>query len=84
MNRPSDLEKIDLDQLTQTALEQTNANLQFRDLAKFFQSVRYLHMVPQLVRHAPQLQSQVLPDDPFGQGLMNAIAKLSKKLKPRG
>ena len=79
LNRPSDLENDDPDQLTQTALEQTNANSKFRELAKFFQSVRYLHMVPQLVRHAPQLQSQVLPDDPFGQGLMNAIAKLSKK-----
>ena len=79
LDRPSDNEKVDPDQLTQTALEQTNANLEFRELAKFLQSVRYLHMVPQLVRHAPQLQSQFLPDDPFGQGLMNAIAELSKK-----
>ena len=78
LNRPSVSEEDDPDQLTQTALEQTNANLEFRDLAKFLQSVRYLHMVPQLVRYAPQLQSHVLPDDPFGQGLMNAIAGLPK------
>ena len=79
LDRPSVSEEDDPDQLTQTALEQTNANSKFRDLAKFLQSVRYLHMVPQLVRYAPQLQSQFLPDDPFGQGLMNAIAELPKK-----
>ena len=79
LDRPSVSDKDDPDQLTQTALEQTNANSKFRDLAKFLQSVRYLHMVPQLVRYATQLQSQFLPDDPFGQGLMNAIAGLPKK-----
>ena len=77
--RSRDREKGDPDRLTQTALEQINANSDFRDLAKFLQSVRYLHMVPQLVRYAPQLQSHVLPDDPFGQGLMNAIAELPKR-----
>ena len=79
LDRPSVSDKNDPDQLTQTALEQINANSDFRDLAKFLQSVRYLHMVPQLVRYATQLQSQFLPDDPFGQGLMNAIAGLPKR-----
>ena len=79
LDRSSDREKVDPDRLTQTALEQINANSDFRDLAKFLQSVRYLHMVPQLVRYATQLRSDRLPDDPFGQGLMSAIANLPKK-----
>ena len=77
--RPNPDEEKDTDRLTQTALEQTAANRDFRELADFFQSFRYLHMVPQLVRHAPEFQGRILPDDPFGQNLMNSIAKLSKK-----
>ena len=79
LTRPNPDDKQDTDRLKQTALEQTAANRDFRELADFFQSFRYLHMVPQLVRHAPEFQGRILPDDPFGQNLMNSIAKLSKK-----
>ena len=79
LTRPNPDDKQDTDRLTQTALEQTAANRDFRELADFFQSFRYLHMVPQLVRHAPEFQGRILPDDPFGQGLMRSIAEL----KPR-
>ena len=79
LTRPNPDDKQDTDRLTQTALEQTAANRNFRELADFFQSFRYLHMVPQLVRHAPEFQGRILPDAPFGQNLMNSIAKLPKK-----
>ena len=79
--RPDPADREDPDRLTQTALEQTVANRKFRGLAEFFQSFRYLHMVPQLVRHAPEFQGRVLPDDPFGQALMGSVADLPKKTR---
>ena len=77
--RPDKDDRRDRERLTQTALEQTIANSGFRGLADFFRSFRYLHMVPQLVRHAPEFQGRILPDDPFGQGLMRGIAELSPR-----
>lgn len=80
--RPDADDKRDRERLTQTAMEQTIANSDFRGLADFFRSFRYLHMVPQLVRHAPEFQGRILPDDPFGQGLMRSIAKIkSSKIR---
>ena len=74
--RPTSAEKKDTALLEQTALEQTAMNRNFRELAEFFRSFRYMHMVPQLVRHASEFQGRVLPDDPFGQALMVSIAQV--------
>ncbi len=76
LNRPDDGDKKDRENRIQTALEQTRANAGFRPLVKFFQNMRYLHMVPQLVRHAADFQGKVLADDPFGQGLLERMAQL--------
>ena len=76
LSRPDKDDKADAENLIQTALQQTSASQKFRPLAKFFQDFRYLHMVPQLVRHAADFQGRLLPDDPFGQDLLNAMAKL--------
>ena len=36
-------DKEDSELLTETALEQVNANRQFRDVAEFFNEITYLH-----------------------------------------
>ena len=68
----------DPERLRQTALEQTNSNKEFRDLAEFFRKIDYLHLVPQLVKYGAQIQGNRLEDDPFGQGFLEKIANLSK------
>jgi hypothetical protein len=50
LNRPNEDDKKDPERLTQTHLEQVNVNREFRDVANFLASIRYLHIVPQLVR----------------------------------
>ncbi|MBI4564946.1 MAG: AAA family ATPase [Planctomycetes bacterium] len=50
LSRPRPEDQTDPARLTQTYLEQVNANREFRDLTTFFASIRYLHIVPQLVR----------------------------------
>jgi predicted ATPase len=50
LKRPDEQDKKDDWRLTQTNLEQIGYNLEFREIYKYFNSVRYLHILPQLVR----------------------------------
>ncbi len=81
LNRPDTKDRKDKERLTQTFLEQINVNADFRDLVRFFQSVTYLHLVPQLLRFAGSLQGRTLEDDPFGQGFLERLAKTSEKTR---
>ena len=81
LNRPSAEEQKDRDRLTQTFLEQINVNGEFRDVVRFFQAITYLHVVPQLLRFADSIQGRVLEDDPFGQGLLERLAKTNDRTR---
>ncbi|MDP1698659.1 MAG: AAA family ATPase [Xanthomonadaceae bacterium] len=67
--------------LTQTALEQIQANAKFRELAIFFGEATYLHLVPQLLKYADQLGGKLLEDDPFGQGFLERVAKTQDRAR---
>jgi predicted ATPase len=62
---------------TQTKLEQVQQNRDFRELAEFFTSIRYLHVVPQIVRDARR--SIVASEDPYGGDLLRRIKETPKK-----
>lgn len=65
--------------MTETHLEQTSANKDFREVAAFFNSVCYLHIVPQMVR-APEMSiSPLQGDDPFGRTFLERLAKTPEK-----
>lgn len=72
-DRPNAEDTDDPARLTQTYLEQVNVNQQFRDLASFFASIRYLHIVPQLVREPDRSVGQ--SNDPFGGDFLEQMAK---------
>ena len=73
--RPDSEDEKDPERLKQTFLEQVNTNAEFRDIARYMETVTYLHLVPQLLRHADTLQGRQLEDDPFGQGFLDRVAK---------
>lgn len=73
--RPDTSDEQDALRLTQTHLEQINANSKFREIAKFAETVLYLHVVPQLIRHPRTFSGPDLPGDPFGRSLMNRIGE---------
>jgi predicted ATPase len=50
LNRPDEHDAADPERLTQTCLEQASANREFREVAEFLASVRYVHPVPQMIR----------------------------------
>jgi energy-coupling factor transporter ATP-binding protein EcfA2 len=64
LERPDAADGDDPERLTQTALEQTSANKEFRAVAEFLVAARYLHLVPQIIRDAARSGDSV--DDPFG------------------
>jgi predicted ATPase len=75
--RPNDDDRADPARLTQTFLEQVNVNREFRDVATFFASIRYLHIVPQLVREPDRSVGRA--NDPFGGDFLEQIAKTPEK-----
>lgn len=66
VDRPTTEDNADELRMTQTVLEQINANKEFRDISDFFASVRYLHLVPQLVREPDRSVGRSF--DPYGGG----------------
>lgn len=77
LERPNEEDRHDLNRLTQTHLEQVNTNKDFRELADFFSQVRYLHIVPQLIRESDRMLSR--SHDPYGSDFLEQIAKTSKR-----
>ena len=73
LSRPDTSDEADSERLTQTALEQVNANVDFREVAEHLASVRYLHLVPQVIREPERAQQRI--DDPFGGDFLARIAR---------
>lgn len=81
LDRPNQDDQKDQDRLTQTHLEQINANAEFREIGQFFSRVEYLHMVPQLLRHRDAFTGPGVPGDPFGRGLLERIVRTPEKTR---
>lgn len=79
LNRPVNHDKKDPERLTQTYLEQVNVNHDFREVAEFFASVRYLHIVPQLVREPDRSVGK--RNDPFGGDFLEQLARTPEKTR---
>lgn len=75
LNRPDENDKQDFARLTQTHLEQVNANVNFREISKFFESILYLHLVPQLLRYPEAFSGSVIPGDPFGRSFLERVTR---------
>jgi predicted ATPase len=77
LDRPNDDDRADAARLTQTFLEQVNVNREFRAIATLFASIRYQHIVPQLVREPDRSVGRA--NDPFGGDFLEQVAKRSEK-----
>lgn len=79
VDRPDSDDGDDPARLTQTYLEQVNVNKPFRALAEFFTSIRYLHIVPQLVREPDRSVGRT--NDPFGGDFLEQVIKTQKRTR---
>jgi len=72
LHRPDSEDDNDPARLHQTGIEQVNVNRDFRELADFFKSIRYIHLVPLLVRESERYIGY--GDDPFGSDFLEQVA----------
>ncbi len=81
LTRPNNDDEKDEERLTQTHLEQISANAEFRELGKFLESVSYLHLVPQLLRHPEAFSGSAVPGDPYGRSFLERVARTPEKTR---
>ncbi len=77
LNRPDNRDNEDKELLRQTHLEQINTNREFRAIADFFNTIRYHHIVPQLIRDPERSVGRKF--DPFGGDFLEQIADTPEK-----
>lgn len=77
LKRPDGEDGKDPARLKQTHLEQISANHGFRGLSEFLQSIRYLHVVPHLVRDPERSVGR--RDDPYGGDFLEKVAATPPK-----
>ena len=81
VKRPDVQDGKDPDRLSQTYLEQINANAGFRVVARFFEQFRYLHLVPQLVRNPQAFQAAGGSEDAYGRSFIESVTKTPVKTR---
>ncbi len=81
LDRPDSDDRQDDERLTQTALEQVNANRDFRPVSDFLNSTLYLHLVPQIIRDPDRAGDRI--GDPFGADFLSRVAKTNKRERER-
>jgi predicted ATPase len=79
LHRPNAEDVADKERLRQTDLEQISANREFREIVEFLASVRYLHIVPQLVREPDRSVGRV--GDPYGGDFLEQLARTEKRVR---
>jgi predicted ATPase len=72
VDRPNKLDEDDPERLTQTYLQQVNVNKEFRPVTDLFASIRYLHIVPQLIREPDRSVGR--SNDPYGGDFLEQLA----------
>lgn len=81
LSRPTKEDEADPEQLTQTGIEQVTANRDFREVADFLRSIRYLHLVPHLIRDPERGGGRA--DDPYGADFLSRIARTPERTRIR-
>jgi len=67
--------------LQYTHLEQPTSNAEFRQLADFFKSIDYQHVIPQIIRNPMLFQKTFSSEDFFGRDLFEKMNKMPKKTR---
>jgi predicted ATPase len=81
VDRPNEADQSDEMLLTQTSLEQILANRKFREVAEFFESISYQHVIPQVVREPREFSSTPVKNDPYGRDVIQRIWNTQKRTR---
>lgn len=81
LDRPNTEDKNDSLRLTETSLEQTSANRDFRPVVQFFQSISYQHLLPQVIRDPQGFSPSKVENDPFGRDFLQRVENTTPKAR---
>lgn len=81
LDRPNNQDRVDSLRLTQTYLEQISVNVEFREISRFLESIQYLHLVPQLIRHSEAFSGPGISGDPFGKNFLDRVGRTTSKTR---
>ena len=81
LNRPDAEDERDPLRLTQTALEQVSENQPFREVAGFFKSISYQHLLPQVVRDPRGFSPLPVQNDPYGRDFLLRLWRTPTKTR---
>ncbi|MBN2093089.1 AAA family ATPase [candidate division KSB1 bacterium] len=81
LERPGDSDNRDDTLLQYTHLEQPTSNAVFRQLADFFKSIDYQHVIPQIIRNPMLFQKAFSSEDFFGRDLFEKMNKMPKNTR---
>ena len=79
--RPDQDDEKDVERLRQTHLEGISTNKTFRDIYRFLNSIRYLHVLPALVRQPERFAGRDLTGETFGSDFLEQIARTTPKIR---
>ncbi len=80
LERPNEEDQRDPLRLTQTALEQINLNLRFRELAQAFEKIAYLHLVPQIIRSGSAAHNGE-GEEAYGRNFLERLARTNDRTR---
>ena len=81
LRRPDPDDEKDAERLRQTHLEGISTNKTFRDIYRFFNAIRYLHVLPPLVRQPERFTGRDLTGETFGSDFLEQIARSTPKIR---
>lgn len=79
LRRPDEDDDKDPERLRQTHLEGVSTNKQFREIYRFFNSIEYLNVLPQLVRQPERFVNNDLSAEKYGSDFLERIARTQAK-----
>ena len=81
LRRPDADDDKDSERLRQTHLEGISTNKTFREIYRVFNSIRYLHVLPPLVRQPERFTGRDLTGETFGSDFREQIARSTPKIR---
>lgn len=65
----------------ETDIEYSSANKKFKDVADFFNQIKYFHPIPQFIKFSDQIGGRLIDGDPFGQSFIKALSQKTRKTR---
>ncbi len=81
LERPNEDDRRDPDRLRQTHIEGISTNECFREIHRFFRNIRYLHVLPPLIRQPERFARREVSDEAFGSDFLEQVARTTRRTR---